>query len=114
MIRCMASDIILSPRMSAAIPGGFSFKEPLHEIPVSPGAGAGPLAARLFAGGLLLLLREKRRHLATGPKSVHHLRSERKNRDLHRAAEIRRQRPRLRHGDPDADATEAQRDAARF
>src|SRR5437868_10841 len=48
--------------------------------------------------GLLLLLGAECRHPATGAKGVHHLGSREEAGDLHGAAEVRGQRPGLRHG----------------
>src|SRR2546423_1656646 len=77
-------------------------------------AGAGRLPARVGRRRVLLLFGEERRHPAAGSKSLHHLGSPGANRNLYRAAEVRGQRARFRHGDPDAEPAEAARDAARL
>ena len=79
-----------------------------------PALALGAVVACRHAGGVLLFLREERGHFAAGAEGVHHLGPGREGRNLHRAAEVRRQRPRFRHGHPDADPAEAARDAARF
>ena len=89
--------------------------DPVFALALAPRVGDPcPVRARYESGGVLLFLGKERRHFAAGAKGVHHLGSGRKDRDLHRAAEIRRQRSRFRHGDPDAEPAEAARDAARF
>ena len=85
-----------------------------------PGLGRRSGSARQWcravhgAGGLLLFRRQGQRHPSTRAKGLHNLGAQRERRVLHRAAQVRGQRRRLRHGDPDAVAAQAGRDAARL
>src|SRR5262249_31934619 len=63
---------------------------------------------------VLLLLRQERGHPSARAEGVHLVGSRQENRDLHGAAEVRGQRPRFRHGHPDAEPAQAARDATRL
>src|SRR6516162_5935422 len=106
---------ILKPQDERSDSWGFSRPRRLLHANLSVvRAGARPVVSGEHPSGVLLFLREERGYLAARAKGIHHLGPQRQGRILHRAAEVRRQRPRFRHGDPDSDAAEAKRDAARF
>src|SRR5262249_33886049 len=90
-----------------------------HDPKPLPLVSAGNRAGRFTGPGvapgcLLLLLRQERGYPSARPEGVHLLGPGQENGELHRAAQVRGQRAGLWHGNSDALAAQAARNATRF